>query len=173
MSDQDKVQASPETHITRGMDERAQVEHTADRIRDELLLTLEELDRRRARALDVQYQLMRHRELVMMAGGAVLVLVGLGVGVAVWRARHREELLAKKRRKAFQRAWQHPERLAASAESRPLSGELGRNLVLIFGSALASSIAKSSVRTLVPQRGPAEQQQQAMARQEPRRDVTH
>lgn len=167
MSDQEKVPASSETHITRGMDDRAQVEHTADRIRDELLLTLEELDRRRARAMDVQYQLMRHRELVMMAGGAVLVLVGLGVGVAVWRARHREEILAKKRRKAVLRAWEHPERLAASAESRPLSVELGRKLVLIFGGALASSIAKSSVRTLVPQRGPGEES--ALAQQEPQR----
>jgi hypothetical protein len=143
---------SPGTHITKGMDDRTQVEHTADRIRDELLLTLEELDRRRARAMDMRYQISSHRDMLMMAGGAALMLIGVGVGVSIWRARHRQELLAKKRRKALERVWTHPERVAATAESRPLSVELGRKLVLIFGSALASSIAKSSMQTLVPQR---------------------
>lgn len=149
---EDLAAESPETHVTKGMDDRAQVEHTADRIRDELLLTLEELDRRRARALDVRYQLTSHRDLLLLAGGAALMLAGVGVGVAIWRARHRQELLAKKRRKALERVWTHPERVAATAESRPLSVELGRKLVLIFGSALATSIAKSSMQTLVPQR---------------------
>lgn len=149
---EDLAAESPETHVTKGMDDRTQVEHTADRIRDELLLTLEELDRRRARALDVRYQLTSHRDLLLLAGGAVLMLTGVGVGVAIWRARHRQELLAKKRRRALERVWTHPERVAADAESRPLSVELGRKLVLIFGSALATSIAKNSMQTLVPQR---------------------
>jgi hypothetical protein len=148
---------SPGTHITKGMDDRTQVEHTADRIRDELLLTLEELDRRRARAMDMRYQISSHRDMLMMAGGAALMLVGVGVGVSIWRARHRQELLAKKRRKALERVWTHPERVAATAESRPLAVELGRKLVLIFGSALASSIAKSSMQTLVPQRRVADE----------------
>lgn len=160
---------SPETRITEGMDERTQVEHTADRIRDELLLTLEELDRRRARAMDVRYQLSSHRDLLMMAGGAALMLAGVGLGVSIWRARHRQELLAKKRRKAFERAWQNPDRVASSAEQRPLSVELGRKLVLIFGTALATSIAKNSVATLVPQRSLAEQK--AIVRQQRREEA--
>lgn len=170
----DLAKESPGTHITKGMDDRTQVEHTADRIRDELLLTLEELDRRRARAMDVRYQLASHRDMLMMAGGAALMLVGVGVGVSIWRARHRQELLAKKRRKAMERVWTHPERVAASAESRPLSVELGRKLVLIFGSALATSIAKSSMQTLVPQRAvPRDEKPRAVRRMEEQQATAH
>ena len=152
MSEADKREESLDTRVIQGMDDRAQVEHTADRIRDELLLTLEELDRRRERALNMRYQVARHRYLLMMGGGAVLVLFGVGMGVSIWRARHRQELLARKRREAMRRAWRHPDRLASKAEQRPLSVELGRKLILIFGTALASQVAKSSVRTLVPER---------------------
>jgi hypothetical protein len=152
MNEGDKLAQSPGTHITEGMDDRAQVEHTADRIRDELLLTLEELDRRRDRALNMRYQISSHRDMLLMAGGAALMLVGVGMGVAIWRARHRQELLAKKRRRAVRRAWEHPERVASTTKQTPLAVELGRKLVLIFAGTLASSIAKSSVRTLVPQR---------------------
>lgn len=157
MSEADKREQaqSPETHMTKSTDDRAQVEHAADRIRGELLLTLEELDRRRERALNVRYQLTSHRDWLMVAGGAALVLAGLGVGVVLWRARHRQELLARKRREAVRRAWSHPDRLASQAEERPLSVELGRKLIIIFGTALASQIARSSVRTLVPERRPA------------------
>ncbi|HVG57030.1 MAG TPA: hypothetical protein VNA24_00640 [Hyalangium sp.] len=140
------------TRITKGMSEREQVERTADRIRDELLLTLEELDRRRDRMLDVRYQALRHRELLVGVAITAAVLTGVGVGVAVWRARHRQQILARRRMKAVKRAWQHPNRVASTAEQRPLPVELGRKLVIIFASALATRIAKNSVQTLVPQR---------------------
>lgn len=141
--------------ITKGMDAREQVERTADRIRDELLLTLEELDRRRERVMNVRYQATQHRDLLVAAGAAVLVLAGAGVGYAIYRARHRDELLRRKRRKALERAWNHPERLANTAEDRPLSTELGRKLVMIFATSLASAVARNSMRTLVPaRRGP-------------------
>lgn len=171
----DLAKESPGTHITEGMDDRTQVEHTADRIRDELLLTLEELDRRRARAMDVRYQLSSHRDMLMMAGGAALMLAGVGVGVSIWRARHRQELLAKKRRKAMERAWTHPERVAASAESRPLSVELGRKLVIIFSSAMAMAIAKNAMQTLVPQRVavPRDEKPRAVRRMEVQRATAH
>lgn len=138
--------------ITKGMSAREQVEHTADRIRDELLLTLEELDRRRDRMMDIRYQAERHRDLLMGVAITAAVLTGVGLGVAVWRARHRQQILARHRMKAVKRAWQHPDRLASSAEQRPLPVELGRKLVIIFASALATRIAKNSVQTLVPQR---------------------
>jgi hypothetical protein len=143
-------------HITAAMGEREQVEATADRLRDELLLTLEELERRRERALDVKYQLQQalhqNRELLFKVGGAVLVLVGLSAGYSAWRSRRREELLWKRRGGALRRAWEHPERLASTAEERPLGIELGRKLVVIFATALASAMAKNAVRTLVPVR---------------------
>lgn len=150
----DTGQTDEHTHITSKLGDRAQVERTADRIRDELMLTLEELDRRRGRVLDVRYQASRHQDLIVGAAVAAALVVGVGVGVAIWRARHREQILAKHRRMALKRAWQHPDRLASSAEERPLAVELGRKLILIFGGTLASAVAKNAVRGLVPQRQP-------------------
>ena len=147
-----EIQRREDHRITRGMGDRKQVEETADRIRDELLLTLAELDRRRERALDVRYHAMQHRTELMAAGGVVLTVLGLGVGYAVYRLRNRDEILRRKRRKALTRAWEHPDRVASSAEQRPLGAELGRKLVLIFASALATAVARNAVVTLVPSR---------------------
>jgi hypothetical protein len=131
---------------------REQVERTADRIRDELLLTLEELDRRRHRATDVRYQALRHKDLIIGAAITAAVLTGVSVGVAVWRAHHREKILTRQRMKALKRAWAHPDRLASSAEERPFAVEMGKKLILIFGTTLASAVAKNAVQGLVPQR---------------------
>lgn len=139
-------------HITKGLGDREQVERTADRIRDELLLTLEELDRRRHQVLDLRYQATRHRELLMGVAVTAAALTAMTVGVVLWRARHREQILARHRFKALKRAWEHPNRLASSAEERPLPVELGRKLVIIFATALATNIAKNSARSLVPSR---------------------
>jgi hypothetical protein len=138
------------TQVTKGLSDREQVERAADRIRDELLLTLEELDRRRDRILDIRYQISKHRNFLVGAAITAAVLTGAGVGVAVWRARHRQEILVRHRMKAVKRAWQHPDRLASSSEQRPLPVELGRKLVIIFASALLTRIAKNSAQTLVP-----------------------
>lgn len=146
----ERVSEGDKTHITKGLNDREQVERTADRIRDELLLTLEELERRRERVLDVRYQASRHQDLIVGAAVTAAVLTGIGVGVAIWRARHREQILARHRLKALQRAWQHPDRVASSAEERPLPVELGRKLILIFATALATNIARNSVQSLVP-----------------------
>jgi cation diffusion facilitator CzcD-associated flavoprotein CzcO len=142
-------------HVTKGLNDREQVERTADRIRDELLLTLEELDRRRTRVMDVRYQASRHQDLIVGVAITAAVLTGIGLGVAIYRARHREEILARHRAKAVRRAWQHPDRVASSAEQRPLPVELGRKLIIIFATALASNIAKNSVQSLVPRQRPA------------------
>ena len=157
MSEQDNKGGG---HITAGMGDREQVEKTADRLRDELLLTLEELDRRRERAMDVKYQVRqaveKNRDVLIQAGGAALALVVVGLGVSWWRARHREELLWKHRAQAARRAWELPDRVASRAEERPVGIQLGRKLVLIFVSTLASAMAKRAVQSLVP---PSEQQQ--------------
>ncbi|PTL83136.1 hypothetical protein [Vitiosangium sp. GDMCC 1.1324] len=141
-------------HITASMSDREQVEKTADRLRDELLLTLEELERRRERAMDVRYQfrhaLGKNRDVILKAGGVALALALVGMGYSWWRERHREELLWKHRAQALRRAWVHPDRLASHAEERPVAIELGRKLVLIFVTTLASAMAKSAVQSLVP-----------------------
>jgi hypothetical protein len=151
MSEQDNKRGGS---ITAHMSDREKVEKTADRLRDELMLTLEELERRRERALDMRYQLRQaleqNRELLIKAGGVALGLVVVGMGWSAWRARHREEIVWKHRREALRRAWEHPDRLASHAEERPVGIELGRKLVLIFATTLASALAKSAVRSLVP-----------------------
>jgi hypothetical protein len=141
-------------HVTKGLNDREQVERTADRIRDELLLTLEELERRRERVLDVRFQASKHQDLLVGAAITAAVLTGVGVGIAIWRARHREQILARHRLRALKRAWEHPDRLASSSEQRPMAVEMGRKLIMIFATALATNIAKNSVQTLVPQRRP-------------------
>ena len=139
--------------ITRGMDDRRQVEETADRIRDELLLTLEELDRRRERVLSVRYQAEQHKDALIGMAAVGMIVVGTGIGYAIYRSRHREEMLRRERRKALRRAWEHPDQLATKRDKAPpLTAELGRKLVLIFASALATRIAQNSVQTLVPSR---------------------
>jgi hypothetical protein len=157
MSEQDNKGGG---HITAGMGDREQVEKTADRLRDELLLTLEELDRRRERALDVKYQVRqaveKNRDVLIQVGGVALALAVVGMGYSWWRARHREEILWKHRAQAVRRAWEHPDRVASRAEERPVGFELGRKLVFIFVSTLASAMAKRAVQSLVP---PSEQQQ--------------
>lgn len=144
-------------HITASMSDREKVEKTADRLRDELLLTLEELDRRRERAMDVRYQLRhfveQNRDLLLKVGGATVALLVVGAGYSMWRARHREELVWKHRAQALRRAWEHPDRVASHAEERPIGIELGRKLVLIFVTSLATALAKSATRTLVPAAG--------------------
>ena len=135
-----------------GKSAREQVEKTADRIRDELMLTLEELDRRRDRVTNVRYQVSRHHDLIMGAAIAALVVTSVGVGVAVWRASYRRHHMAQRRMTAVKRAWNHPDRLATRAEQRPFAVEMGKKLIMIFGTALATNIAKSSVQGLVPQR---------------------
>jgi hypothetical protein len=151
MSERDSMAKSGPTHIVSSNSGREQVERTADRIRDELLLTLSELERRRERVMDVRYHAARHQDLLIGLGVAAVAVVGLGVGVGVWRSRHNQAQMTKKRRLALQRAWQNPDRLATRAEHAPLSVELGRKLVVIFGTALATAVARNAVQGLVPQ----------------------
>ncbi|NOK08581.1 hypothetical protein [Corallococcus exercitus] len=152
MSQASETEAHADHAITRRMGDREQVEHTADRIRDELLLTLEELDRRRTRATDVRYHVNQHKDLLVTVGAAALVVVGLGVGIAIYRARHHDERVRRQRRKALERAWAHPDRVATSIEDKPLGAELGRKVVMIFATSLATAVARNSIQTLVPSR---------------------
>ncbi|NOK32681.1 hypothetical protein D7W79_08155 [Corallococcus exercitus] len=152
MSQASETETHAEHAITKRMGDREQVEHTADRIRDELLLTLEELDRRRARATDVRYHVNQHKDLLVTVGAAALVAVGLGVGIAIYRARHHDERVRRQRRRALERAWAHPDRVATSIEDKPLGAELGRKVVMIFATSLATAVARNSIQTLVPSR---------------------
>lgn len=149
MSDEEKKDS-----ISAHMSEREQVERTADRLRDELLLTIEELDRRRERALDLRYQarqlLERNRELLLTVGATTAGLVVVGMGYSWWRQYRRRRVVWSRRGKALRRAWEHPDQVASSSEEKPFALELGRKLFFIFGTALASALARNAVQTLVP-----------------------
>ncbi|RKG70501.1 hypothetical protein D7V80_04755 [Corallococcus sp. CA054B] len=155
MSQASEIETHADHAITKRMGDREQVEQTADRIRDELLLTLEELDRRRTRATDVRYHVNQNKDLLLTVGAAALVAVGLGVGFAIYRARHHDERVRRMRRKALERAWAHPDRVATSIEDKPLGAELGRKVVMIFATSLATAVARNSMQTLVPSRSVA------------------
>lgn len=162
MSDEksDENKDSPSTKSS--LSEREQVERTADRLRDELMLTIEELDRRRERVLDLKYQgkqlLDRNREFLLTVGGVTLGVVALGVGYSMWRAHHRREVVWSRRGKALRRAWKHPDQVASASAEKPLALELGRKLFFIFGTALATALARNAVQTLVPPTPPAAEQ---------------
>lgn len=52
-----------------------QVATTADRLRDEFLVTLRELDRRRHRAMDIRGLVREHRRVLVAAGAGLAALV--------------------------------------------------------------------------------------------------
>ncbi|WP_434384421.1 hypothetical protein [Melittangium boletus] len=151
--------------ITPGLSEREQVERTADRLRDELMLTLQELDRRRERALDMKFQLRqlleRNRDVLFKLGAGALTAVAVGVGWSVLSGRRRERVVWARRGHAMRRAWRNPDQVATGAPQRPFPIELGHKLLLIFGGALATALARNAVQTLVP---PPERAAQKTAR---------
>lgn len=130
-------------------DRREQVEQAANRIRQDLLVTLSELDRRRDRALDPRHQLQQHLGLVAGVGGG---LAALTAALTAWSIHRRRTAAARRRkewRRAFRRAWEHPERLATRAQERPAPAELGRKLLLVFGLAFGTQLAKRSALKLL------------------------
>jgi hypothetical protein len=131
-----------------------QTDRSADRIRGELIATLQELDRRRHRALNVRYQAASHLGGLAIAASALL----LGVGILAVVLRRRREV--PKRRLAdfthgFRRAWRHPDRIASRAKDRPLPSELFRRVTLAFTSALAGRVARETANRLVTSSRPA------------------
>jgi len=123
---------------------REQAERTADRVRAELLSTLQELDRRRHRALDLRYQIEKHFSLVVaIAAGAGLVAAG-ALLLAVMRARLRRENLIGERIRGFIRAWDNPERIA---NSDPVAA---RRMAIALAVTLATQLAKRGAQRLLP-----------------------
>jgi hypothetical protein len=134
-------------------------EQAADRIRDELLLTLAELDRRRHAAVDLRRQVRSHRQPLLLAGGAVLGLAVLSAALKARavRRRHRPEVVMHRRLEGLRRAWEHPERLATRAEDKPLPQELTERVLTLFVMALATRAARGFAVRLLPARPPSQQ----------------
>jgi len=124
-------------------DARKQTERMADRLREEFLTTLKELDRRRHQATNLQHQLEAHLGWIEGLGVGVVLLLGAGVGVGVLGRRYRRRHALVLRGRALLRAWEHPERLATNAKERPLPLELGRKVLTAFLVALATRLARN------------------------------
>src|SRR5687767_9698783 len=89
-----------------------QADETADRIRGELLKTLDELDRRRQSAMDFRHQAERNWRVLAIAGGALTALLALRVGFGQWSKARAQRQLMHRRRESLLRAWNHPDRVA-------------------------------------------------------------
>jgi hypothetical protein len=116
-----------------------QVERTADRIRDSLLLTLEELERRRQRLNRPKEQLLAHRESIAWGGA------GLAATLAswfVWRQRPsaRVQRLRRERWRALKRAWFHPKALAPRRAKPSRSTELTERLFVALAKSMAMRV---------------------------------
>lgn len=130
-----------------------QIETTADRIREELLTTLKELDRRRHQATDLQLQIQKHSDLLLMVGVGAVALLGVGLGVGAARKRVRRRHVLSRRFDALVRAWDHPERLATRAKERPLPMELLRKVASTFLITLATRYVRQLAEAAMPPQG--------------------
>ena len=129
---------------------REQAERTADRLRAELMSTLQELDRRRHRALDVRFQLQRHRPLVVsVAAGLVLLATG-AVALGILRARARRENLLHHRVRGLMRAWDNPDRIASPDSDGTTPFGAARKVAMAVAVTLATQVAKRGVQRLLP-----------------------
>jgi hypothetical protein len=101
---------------TVGVSTEAEIEREIDEVRRRLDKSLAELDRRRHELMDVRLQVTKHPQAVLIAGGAVVLLVG-AVWLAARNSRREPEPVRKARRLrfAFSRAAEHPERVAREA----------------------------------------------------------
>lgn len=129
---------------------REQIEKTADRIREELLVTLQELDRRRTEATDVGLQLKKHSTGATLIGVGLLAALGGAFAWTAHRARTMERRRRQRRLEGLTRAWKHPERLAVRSEDRALPVELGKKLGLALGLAFGTQLAKRTAELLIP-----------------------
>jgi hypothetical protein len=138
------------------MERREQIERAANRLRDEWMLTLRELDRRRVETLSVEgvkAALQRHPRAVLAVAGGAVVLVGGGVSWALVRKHRRERHPAQRRMRALSRAWQHPERLATRAPDQPGGQLVVRKVLIASLTTLGVQLATRLMRQAVPAKG--------------------
>lgn len=124
-----------------------QAEQKADRIRGELLHSLDELGRRRYEATDWRTQLHRNWRVLAGAGGVLGAMVAARLLIGRFAERRRVKHLRHERWQAARRFWDHPERIAPARHSGPI--EWGMNGFGIFATAIASQLSRRFARQLV------------------------
>lgn len=130
--------------------EEPQVAKTADRLRDEFLVTLRELDRRRQRAMDVRGLMRENRRVLIAAGAGLAAAVVVIIGTSVALSRSRESRIGERRLRGLVRAWENPDRIATRARNlpRPLGVLLG--LVKVAAIAGGAQLLRRTVRRALP-----------------------
>jgi hypothetical protein len=126
-----------------------QTERAADRIRGELMSTLQELDRRRHLAFDLRYQTTRHRTAIALVAVGALAIAG-ALTAALIRARQRRKSLFSARIRGVVRAWENPDRIARDGKDQRLAPQVARKLAVALAAALATQLGKQSMRRILP-----------------------
>ena len=134
---------SPET-------QHGQVEQTADRLRDEFLVTLRELDRRRHRAMDVRGLIRENRRVLIAAGAGLVAVVIVIIGGSVALSRSRRARLPERRVRGVRRAWEYPDRLATRAEDAPRPLGILLTLLKVAVVAAGTQLIRRAVQRALP-----------------------
>ncbi len=129
-----------------------QAEQTANRIRGELLRTLEELERRRENLSDWKGQLRQNAGVLLAAGGVMGGFVALKVGYRLHERRKWGSHLNHLRVKAAKRAWNRPQQLAAPSE-RSAVATFALAVAGAFASAFAATLAKRAAERVLQSGG--------------------
>jgi hypothetical protein len=130
-------------------DQQLQVVQTADRLRDGLLVTLRELDRRAHRAFDVRTLLRENRRVVIAAGAGLVAVVVVIIGARAAVSRSRDSRANARRLQGLRRAWDHPERLAPRSSVPRVAGTMV-SLLAIVGLAAGARLLRRTVQRALP-----------------------
>lgn len=135
------------------MERRDQIERTADRLREEWMQTLRELDRRRVETLSVdgmKAMLQRHP---LVLGLSALGLAGAitgGIVLARARKHHRDHEVNRIRLRALTRAWRFPERVATRAPDQPGGQLVARKVLMASLTTLGVQLGTRLVKRALP-----------------------
>lgn len=130
--------------------QHGQVEQTADRLRDEFLVTLRELDRRRHRAMDVRGLIRENRRVLIAAGAGLVAVVIVIIGGSVALSRSRRARLPERRVRGVRRAWEYPDRLATRAEDVPRPLGILLTLLKVAVVAAGTQLIRRAVQRALP-----------------------
>jgi hypothetical protein len=132
--------------------EKLQVVKTADRIRDEFLVTLRELDRRAQRAMDVRGLIRDNRRVVIAAGAGLAAVVVVIIGTSVALSRSRQSRLPERRIDGLRRAWENPERIARPPRGLPRPVAVLLTLLKVAAAVAGTEVVRRRVQRRSVQR---------------------
>jgi hypothetical protein len=130
-------------------EQQLQVVQTADRLRDGLLVTLHELDRRAHRVMDVRTLLRENRRVVIAAGAGLAAVVVAIIGASAAVSRSRDSRVNERRLQGLRRAWNHPERLAPHSRLPRVAGTM-LSLLAMAGLASGAQLLRRRVQRALP-----------------------